>query len=157
MTIEHPTEEALQAHVLDPMASSTAMRQHIGSCTTCQTSVSAYSTLFAALQVQPEPVFDFDVAEAVLSVLPAPKTTRTPVLYGTLLLLVTITGVPLYLFKENMATLFSGMSEFFLYVCVGSALIFLLVRIMQVIKTYQRQFDLLKHLPDLQPYSGERV
>jgi hypothetical protein len=157
MITGHPTEEQVHAHALDPAASPAGIHQHIGSCETCQASASRYRILFSALRDQPEPVFDFDVAELVLSALPSPKTKRSWTPYLSVMMLVVITGIPIYLFKENIVNLFSGMSQFFAYVSVGSALIFLLVRLVQIIKTYHKRFDILNHFPDLQPYSGKRV
>lgn len=157
MTAEHPTEEQLQAHVMEPEASPDRVRQHIDSCAACQTSVSVYHRLFRALHDQPGPAFDFDVAGLVLPALPSPRAKPSSIPYLPIMLLLIIAAVPIYLFKENIANLFSGMSQFFIYASAGSAAFFVLLRLVQLIKTYNQRFKVLNHLPDLQPYSGKRV
>ncbi|MDP4216778.1 MAG: hypothetical protein Q8927_11300 [Bacteroidota bacterium] len=149
MKTEHVSDLELQQYALDPTGCSKEAQDHMGSCALCQGEAATYRHLFNGLRDQPAATFDFDLAEMVLSRLPAPgplptEAERPGISTWVMIALVCfMTGIPLYLFRKNIWNTFLGISGLFLYIILGVAAIMVVSRIMAMYKKYQRQLDRL--------------
>ena len=146
MNNAHPSEKEIQEYAIDQSNSSAIMIQHIESCMVCRGEVKSYQLLFTEIKSQSEPAFDFDLSEMVLSQLPK-KGFRLSVdnLIAAFLVIFSCfcVGIPVFLFRNNILNMFSGIPPFFVYTIITSTTIILLINILQMVRKYQHQIRLL--------------
>jgi hypothetical protein len=147
MTNKHPSDEILQGLVLHEEEASPEVKSHMASCGQCQAAVQVYRHLFISIGKLQAPVFDFDVSTVVLERLAERKKHRvsSPLFVYLLAALFALAIIiPLYIFKTNMMNLFSGISDFFLFLMLASAGALILFRGYVLVKQFQEQFRVLK-------------
>jgi len=121
MNTTHLTEEEIQQYVLDNAGSETRIINHIRECKACASLVVAYTSLFKAISEQPAPSFDFDIAESVMSKLPAPKeatATGKAFLYGVITIAVIFISTLWFAFHEYLGSLFINITPLFTYLII---------------------------------------
>jgi len=74
MKTTHLSEDEIQRYALAEHSRSAQSILHMEQCPQCRTAGLDYQLLFEDLKQQAAPAFDFDLADQVLSQLPAPKT-----------------------------------------------------------------------------------
>ena len=144
MSGTHLSDEALQQYVLDPAVCTAGEIEHIGSCPECQEAAAAYRMLADALQEQPAPTFDFDLAAAVIAKLETPKVRKTrdgSVL--TAILIATAVIIPAWLFRRSAYFVFTDMSAAFYWVLLAAAGIVVGVFLLRLYKKYQDVINLI--------------
>ena len=70
MNTKHLTEEEVQTYAIEEAACDVDVRDHVQGCQHCRARVETYRMLITVIKEQPEPAFDFDLSELVLSRLP---------------------------------------------------------------------------------------
>jgi hypothetical protein len=154
MMITHPSGMELQEYALDKSGCSTETTAHIQNCENCQAVIANYHSLFAGIKEQPRPLFDFDLSSLVLEQLPGALIGKqeTPItekvrfgLSGWLMsvIICCTIAVSLYLFRKNIWNMFSEIPGYFLYLVLASAVVIVLLRIMDMYRKYQKQIDVL--------------
>ena len=146
MNTSHPSEKEIQQYALDKSACTTAIIAHVDDCDHCREEVSAYQLLFSEITQQPQPAFDFDLSALVIPQLqpPAQQLSADRIVAGFLVLFVCgCIGVPVYLFRNYFLYLFSGISTFFIYAILCSAVVIVLLKALGMYKKYQKQMRLL--------------
>jgi len=140
MKTMHPVEEAIQQYAIDPAGCQPADRQHIAGCNHCLANTGLYTQLFSAVQQQPSPAFDFDLAALVLNQLPQRKTAGSPGFLVAGLLTAIAVAVPAWLFRKYLLTVFTGMLPMTIYlvVIIGVAIV-----IFQGVDMYRKYDKLL--------------
>jgi hypothetical protein len=150
MSRAHLSAEELQQYVLDRPGCTPEDIAHVDSCPDCQAQVAAYTLLMKELGQQPAPVFGFDVSELVL-----PQLVGTPVAgrgveraterrvnrragWGMAALILVVAGVPAWLFRRSAYYVFTDISAVFLYLILAAAVVFMLLRVLLLIKRYQQ-------------------
>ena len=148
MTNIHPRDKEIQEYALDRSACSPSLINHIESCTSCQEEVTSYQLLFAELTQDPETAFDFDVIGLVKPLLPAPE----PLLFadrfiaGFLVVFISCCiCIPLFLFSRNIIQMFSGIPPLFIYSMLGSAVLILLLKILDMYRKFRGQMRQLNY------------
>jgi hypothetical protein len=164
MRAGHLSDMELQQWVLDPTNSGADYRAHLGQCEECRIKAGEYRLLIAQIKQEPAPVFDFDLAGAVLSQLPgydipgepdfeqAPRvdvrrhhgpvgSRRGALNWLILLVMFLVPGALLYLFGKEIWGIFSGFSGMMGWMLVTSAAFILGFQVMEVYKKYQRKID----------------
>ena len=158
MSGAHLSAEELQQYILDRAACTPEDIAHLDGCPDCQAQVVAYLLLMEGLKQQPAPVFGFDVSAIVMRRLAESPVAgqmaevkiehragqaaehradrRTRLAMAALILLVT--AVPAWLFRKSAYYVFTDISAVFLYLILGAAVVFMLVRVMLLIKRYQQ-------------------
>ncbi|HZE86026.1 MAG TPA: hypothetical protein VE035_17020 [Puia sp.] len=124
---------------------------HMLTCGSCQARATEYQSLFAAIGQQPAPLFDFDLAAAVLSQLPAtlpakPGSARpgnSAMTWLIPLIVIGAAGIPGYIFRKNILGLFSGISSMLIYLAMITAVSVVVFQGMETYKKYQRKIDAL--------------
>lgn len=100
MKTNHLSEDEIQRYALSEHSRSTQNIQHMEQCQQCRSAALTYQLLFEELKQQAAPVFDFDLADQVLSQLPAPKTKPVfslDLLFAVLAFVVLAAGLIAYL------------------------------------------------------------
>jgi dolichol kinase len=108
--------------------------------------VATYQLLFSEIKQQPKPAFDFDLRALVLPQLPSstPRLSTDRFVAGFLVVfLCGCVGIPVYIFRQNFLYLFSGLSTFFIWAILCSALLILLFKALNMYKKYQKQMHFL--------------
>jgi hypothetical protein len=144
MSGTHPSDEALQQYVLDPSACAPGEIDHIASCPNCREAVAAYRILADTLKELPAPVFDFDLASAVIVQLEKPperKRKESAVLTASLIALVA--GVPAWLFRKTVYFVFTDMSAQFYWMLLATTTIVVGLFLLRLYKKYQDVINLI--------------
>ena len=145
--LKHLTDDEIQLYVDDKKQCGIELTQHINSCETCKARLETYQLVIKGIQQQPQPSFDFNLSELVLSQLP-PQSIKASndkslswifISIGTLL----IAGVSIY-FSEYMSALFKNFGTTILvYLMAVSAITITGVLFLDLYKKYNRQIKLL--------------
>jgi hypothetical protein len=155
MSGAHLSAEELQQYILDKPECTPESIAHADSCLDCQAQVAAYTLLMKELSLQPPPTFGFDVSAMVLGQLAVEscdvrgeverggerKTERRfnrRTSWGIAALILVVTGVPSWLFRRSAYYVFTDISAVFLYLILGAAVVFMLLRVLLLIKRYQQ-------------------
>ncbi|HWV29064.1 MAG TPA: hypothetical protein VN038_05405 [Dyadobacter sp.] len=77
-TADHLTDIEIQQYALDARSSGTAAATHIAQCPHCSGRVAFYQKMVGGMSAMPAEAFDFDLAKAVLTQLPARKRRHVP-------------------------------------------------------------------------------
>ena len=147
MSGAHLSAEALQQYILDKRGCTTEDIAHVDSCPNCQTQVEAYTLLMKELSQQPAPKFGFDVSALVMRRLTdkpvaGAAADRFPRLATAALILV-ITAVPAWLFRKSAYYVFTDISAVFLYLILAAAGVFVLLRVLHLMKRYQQIINII--------------
>jgi anti-sigma factor RsiW len=142
MSGAHLSAEALQQYILDKQGCTPEDIAHVDSCPDCQAQVAAYTLLMAALSQQPAPKFGFDVSAMVLGQLAPERKTERRVnrrtSWGMAAIILLVTAVPAWLFRRSAYYVFTDISAVFLYLILAAAGVFVLLRVLHLMKRYQQ-------------------
>ncbi len=151
MTRAHLSAEELQEYVLDKPGCMPGDIAHVENCPDCQAQVAAYTLLMNKLGQQPAPGFGFDVSAMVLGQLKVGsrvmqgdverKTERRVnrhAGWGMAALILVVAGVPAWLFRRSAYYVFTDISAIFLYLILGAAGVFMLLRVLHLVKRHQQ-------------------
>ena len=161
----HPSDMELQQYVLDKIVCPADVLAHVDGCADCQAAIAVYGLLFGALEQQPRAEFNFDAAALVMGAVEAAEAGRAeagraPKAEGRqrsggmgrqrsdglamAAIIAIVGGVPAWLFRKNAFYVFTGVSAVFLYLMVGAALMFVVLRIVAMYRKYQRRMQALQ-------------
>jgi hypothetical protein len=146
MKNNHPSEEELQEHALGTLAGARAFAVHVNSCETCKNQIAAYQYVDAGIKESTVNGFDFDLAAEVLAQIPVNQPVASKGKWDYLLaaaFLVLLT-VPFYLYRHELAALFSEVSVTVACATSGLALIFLVIRISDMDRSYRCRLLMIK-------------
>ena len=146
MITKHLTEEEIQQYAFDQSSVGEEINKHVLLCEECSSRVESYQLLFTGLKDQPQPVFDFDLSELILSQLPQPKPKVLPenfLLYLVIFIAIFSAGTVSYIFREYLLSLFAGITPFLIYLIGSTAIIILIGLIIDMYKNYQKKMNTL--------------
>jgi anti-sigma factor RsiW len=145
MSGAHLSEEELQQYILDRPACTPEDIAHLDGCPDCQAQVAAYGLLMEGLSQQPAPVFGFDVSAIVMGQLAesAERRVERPSWWATAALILLVTAVPAWLFRKSAYYVFTDISAVFLYLILAAAGVFVLLRVLHLIKRYQQIINII--------------
>jgi hypothetical protein len=159
MSGAHLSAEELQQYILDRPACPPEDIAHLDGCPDCQTQVAAYGLLMEGLGQQPAPVFGFDVSAMVMGRLAESAVAeregersvdrgaerradrRARLAMAAVILLAT--AVPAWLFRKSAYYVFTDFPAIFLYLILAAAGVFLLLRILHLMKRYQHIINII--------------
>lgn len=142
MISKHLSDYDIQRLVLDEANCDDGIMQHARMCPRCNSKAETYRLIFASLEKQPKPVFEFDLTEMVLSKLVAKEETpRLPnsLTYLTLTIIVAPLAAVSYIFGKTLLGIFSSASSILLYMMVATASTFLALQIIDMFKKHKKQ------------------
>jgi hypothetical protein len=146
MTTKHLTDDDIQQYALNKATCEAGIVEHVQLCEPCKEKVTAYQLLFTSIKQQPVPVFDFDLAELVLTKLPQPKpkaVTETFWIYLPALAGILLAGGLLYMFREYITGLFTGITPLMIWLIVTAVLTILVILCIDMYKGYQKKMNSL--------------
>ncbi len=141
----HASEQVIQDYATNGSLNE-EQRAHIESCMHCQKEAAAYQLLFSRIKDEPVASFEFDLSGMVLSQLPATRSrlSADKFIAGFLLLFIGgFIGIPVILFRQYILNMFSGISPFFIYSIVFSAILILSYQAIGMYKKFRKQMQLL--------------
>jgi hypothetical protein len=147
MKLNHLNDEDIQQYALDKAGCDISVISHINTCENCKAKAEAYKLLFAGIQEQPKPVFDFDVTQLVLEQLPQPKPAfewSSLEQYLVASIVAAIVAVSLYIFRQYLLSILTGMSTYIVYAIAISMVVIITFKIYEMYKKYQQQLNELK-------------
>jgi anti-sigma factor RsiW len=140
----HPSEEVLQEYVEGRSACTPIEIDHIAGCPDCQETIAAYRTLAVSLKEQPTPVFDFDLAAAVIAKLEKPQARkRREGSVMTAVLIATAIIIPAWLFRRSAYFVFTDMSAAFYGTLLVATGIVVGLFLLRLYKKYQDVINLI--------------
>ncbi|CAN5346760.1 hypothetical protein BH10BAC1_BH10BAC1_21430 [soil metagenome] len=112
MKNKHINEIEIQQYVLGKDDFDISIIEHINHCQKCKAEVELYKLLFAEIKKEPNPVFEFDLANLIMQQLPekqnyAVDTFLIALLFG---FLITTLSILIYVTNQYFPTLFTGIS-----------------------------------------------
>jgi anti-sigma factor RsiW len=145
MSGKHPSDEAMQEYVEGRSGCTPVEIDHIAGCPDCQETIAAYRMLAGALKEQPAPVFDFDLAAAVIARLEPkpPVRIRQKGSVLTAILIASAIIVPAWIFRRSAYFVFTDMSAAFYGVLLAAAGIVLGLFVLRLYKKYQDIINLI--------------
>ncbi len=113
MKNEHINEKEIQQYVFGKDVCDINIIEHINHCQKCKAEVEIYELIFAAIKEEPNPVFEFDIANLVMQQLPEKQNFSfdkylIALLSGGSIILLSIL---IYLINKYFPTLFNGVSS----------------------------------------------
>jgi hypothetical protein len=145
---KHCSDSDIQAFVLQKNDCSADVKEHMAHCTHCAAKAQQYMLLAEAIEAQPQPVFNFDVAAAVMAKLPAPqqKTAgKNLLIYGVIAICILIPGIIVYLFMNIFASIFHAINTMLyalIFTTVASLFVFLCIDMYRKYKAQMRALNL---------------
>ncbi|HVM88690.1 MAG TPA: hypothetical protein VMT76_10925 [Puia sp.] len=148
----HLSEEMIQQYVLDAAIYDADAVSHIHGCELCRSKAEAYQMLFAGIEQQPKPVFDFDLQELVMQQIPQAEPEVSPQRMPVFLLPVFIMATAciaayfyrtniIFYYKKYVLGISTGVSKSVLYLLTTAALAILIFQSIELYKKYQRKID----------------
>jgi len=142
----HLTDEEIQEYILDKPAVDLSAMEHASTCEECKERISAYLLLFAGIKQQPQPVFDFNLAELVIAQLPSMKPAASPgnnFIYIFVMAAIAITGAAIYYFRTYIATLFTSITPLLIYLAATTIITLAVILSMDMYRNYNRKMRAL--------------
>jgi hypothetical protein len=142
----HLTDEEIQEYILNKSAMDLSTNEHVSTCEECTAKVANYQLFFAAIKQQPQPAFDFDLAELVMAKLPAPKPVTAPgnsFIYIFVMVALASTGAALYYFRTFIASLFTSITPLLIYLTAVTLITLAVFLSMDMYKNYHRKMKAL--------------
>jgi len=146
MKAKHLSENELQQYVLDPFLCDESIIRHIESCETCKVNAEVYQIMFAGIQKQSKPAFDFDLADLVIAQLEQPKrsfSTNNVVAYLLSTIGITAVLISCFLFHEYLSGLFIRYSNLLLYLFLAITVVVFLFQCIEIYRKYKKQIGVL--------------
>jgi len=144
MTNEHLSDEQIQTFVLDRSTCEPGIGEHVQQCDLCQMKVETYQLMITAIEEQPIPAFDFDISEAVLANIEWQKRNgRNWWLFILIAAGLSVSGVAVYLFREDIAGMFQGISTFLIYLIAFTGLLILIAVMIDMLKSYKSKLKII--------------
>lgn len=112
MKLNHVNELEIQQYVLDKDHCDSTVIEHIDQCQNCKEEVEIYQLLFAEIKKEPNPVFEFDIANLVMQQLPEKQKFSFEKYLITLLsgISIFVLSILIYIMNIYFPTVFSGIS-----------------------------------------------
>lgn len=141
----HASEQSIQDYATG-VSVSPGERAHIDSCIHCMKEVMVYRLLFSQIKDEQATTFDFDLSGMVMAQLPASRSGLSADQFIAGFLFVFIGGfiaIPVILFRQYILNMFWGISPFFIYSIILSAILILSYQAMGMYKKFRKQMQLL--------------
>jgi hypothetical protein len=142
MTSKHITDSDIQQFVLDETSCPLDVTNHMSACQNCRAKAETYRLLFSEIKRQAKPVFNFDLAEVVLSNIVHQDTIGSQ--SSALVSLFTMIGlsslvITIYLFGNYIVLAFVGVSRMAMYLVITTSVFVLLFQGIDMFRKYKKQ------------------
>ena len=144
--VKHLTDDEVQQFVIDQEHCEIRIAEHIHTCKDCKIKTEVYRSLIAGIKQQPQPVFDFDLAAAVLNQLPAAQTktaSERSVMWVLIIVLAGFLAAGTYYFRSYIASMFEGLAAILIYLIVISVVTVIAALVFDMYKKYRKEMKVL--------------
>ena len=141
----HLSDEQIQELALDGAGLAPDLAAHAETCVDCQLKVRNYRLLINAVEKQPAPAFNFNLAAAVVSQIEAPlakAATKGLWWLCAATILVILTGAAIY-FGEYMTGIVDELKSLSIYLIAISGAVLITMLVIDQYKTFHRKMKLL--------------
>src|SRR5689334_20495817 len=141
MMNEHLTEQEIQRYALNAEECGGGITTHVEACAECSTRVKEYLVIFRGLEEQPPPSFDFDLATAVMERVENVKRVKKYQWgsYAVIFVCVVVIVAAIFVFRDKLMILYSGVASFVLYLVITGAISLLAVLCLDMYKNFQKK------------------
>lgn len=144
MNNAHLTEEELQEVASGTNGMAYHMNSHAASCDACLQKIETYRLIFAAVQQQPRPTFDFDLAELVAAQLPSKKpASQNRFLYFIGIAALCLLVIAAIYFRKYAVFIFETAAPVFIYLALPGSFTILVLLAADMYKRYRRKLRIL--------------
>lgn len=146
MVTKHLTDDEVQVCAIDKENVEIRIIEHMHICTECRAKVEVYRSLIIGIELQPQPVFDFDLAASILKQLPVPQPkAASDKLFTWILIFIPVGFIAgaAYYFRSYLASMFEGVATILIYLIVISAIIIIAGLVFDMYKKYQKEMKVL--------------
>ena len=145
MLTKHCTDDELQQYAVDKQHGENRIAEHIHICDACRMKVEVYEMMITGIKQQPQPAFDFDLAEMVLQQLPLPNPKASNDKWLIWLLATIAIGfiVASFYFLPKYFDFFQGIRIILIYLIVITAVTILAYVLMDMYKKYRQEMKVL--------------
>jgi hypothetical protein len=146
MMNDHLTDNEIQQYALDNSDCPINVIDHVEACEECKLKAENYRLLFTGINLQPVPVFDFDLEKSVLAELTRSKRKSLPenlYIYGLVIAGSVLIGVALYFYGNYIADLFAGVAPLSIYLLATTVMAVLIALGIDMYKGYQKKMRAL--------------
>jgi hypothetical protein len=146
MINKHLTDEEIQEYAIDKTKCDFKLGEHLHVCEDCKEKVSAYRLLFNALKQQPDPSFDFNLSESVISKLtpykPKPSTNNLFLILSSIFAIL-ILGIVSFIYRDSLISMFAGLAPLMIYLILISAVTISIFLVTDKYKLYKKKMNTL--------------
>jgi hypothetical protein len=142
----HINDNEIQEYVLNKANGTLNIVEHMNSCQSCRDKAEAYRLLFAEIETQKKPEFDFDLTALVLSGIAhkEPANTGTDsVIWIIILTGLASIGITGYLFGRYLVSVFAGISGITIWLVLTAAFVLALLQASEMYRKYRKQMEAL--------------
>lgn len=146
MSNVHCTEEEIQEYAISSNNCTLSIKEHMRVCSNCSSKAAGYSLLFKGIKEQERPLFDYNLAEAVLTELEVTaqqKPQGNIVISLLLFAALALSCVAVYLFHTYLANLLRGITPLMVQLSLCSFIIVTILVSIDMYKTYQKKIKAL--------------
>jgi len=146
MVIKHLNDAEVQQYIADKRHVEKRVADHIHLCEECRMKAEIYQLMITGIKQQPQPAFDFDLAEIVLKQLPSSKTKTS---YDKILIwliafiCIAFTATGLYFFQDYFKYLFDGIKTILTILIAVTAITVLVGVFIDMYKKYRQEMKAL--------------
>lgn len=143
MKNKHVNEIEIQQYVLHKADCDSIIIEHINHCQKCKAEVEIYELLFAEIKKEPNPVFEFDIANLVMQQLPEKQNFSLDKYVIALLSGVSITVLSILIFATNhyFPTVFKRISSIHFSLIMVTILLISIFIYIDMKKNYKHQMN----------------
>ncbi|MEO5643695.1 MAG: hypothetical protein ABIQ40_06645 [Bacteroidia bacterium] len=143
MKNKHVNEMEIQQYVLCKDDCDVIIIEHINHCQKCKVEVEIYELLFVAIKKEPNPVFEFDIANLVMQQLPEKQEFSVDKYLIALLSSIStiLMSILIYLTNTYFPTVFNGISSIQLSLIMVTILLISIFIYIDMNKNYKNKMD----------------
>lgn len=143
MTLKHPSDTDIQQYAqgLEP-----GLDDHMQACAACSAKAEMYRNMIAAIREQPAPGLGFDVSALVMARIRPAHRIAVPVLYPALAAILLMAAGGVYLFRNDIAAVFSGALAMLTWLTVTTLITIFIFQGIDLFKAHRKKLrEFLQH------------
>jgi hypothetical protein len=148
MKTTHVSDHDIQQFTFDLSECEAEIIKHIDSCGACKKRAEIYLSLSNTIKDQPDPVFEFNLAELVLKQLetsPEKQSVYTYIIYFLIMLSIGVVVSVLYFFKDIFIDLFSNTTAIPIYFIISVAMLISFTLGLDISRTFNKKINMLNY------------
>lgn len=143
MTLKHPSDADIQQYAQGFVP---GLEGHMQACAACRAKAETYRNMIAAIREQPAPDLGFDVSALVMARIRHARRVAVPVLYLALAAILLTAAGGVYLFRNDIAAVFSGALAMLTWLTVTALVTIFIFQGIDLFKSHRKKLrEFLQH------------